>query len=445
MLLKKDEAKKLVDKILSYSKAESASVSVYGSNSNNLRFAVNTVSTCGAIDSISANITSNFGKKSGSVEITSIEDEAIEKGVRKSEEIAKFSPDGEEFMPPLEKQSGYLEVKEFFEDTDNLTPQNISDKVSYTLNKSIDNDLIAAGYFEKESGFQAMGNTNNLSAYHKNTNAGFASTVRTKEGKGSSKIDRSYSDINLLNIKKFSDRVIEKSKLSKNPSKYEAGKYVTILDNAAVCDMIGNLSWFMNKRSADEARSFFSDKEKGNKIGQKIVSEKVNIYSDPQNKDAPSTPFSSEGYPVYKRKWITNGVLDNLYSTRYWAKKTNSEYVPYPTNIIMAGSEKSVEDLISSTEKGIYVTRFWYMRTVDQRQMLLTGLTRDGVFLIENGKIKHAINNYRFNESPVNILGNIIDMSVSEKVIGSETGNAKIVVPALKLSEFNFSTISDAI
>lgn len=445
MILNEAEAKILVDKILSFSKADSASVSVNGSNSKNLRFALNNVSTCGAIDSVSADIESNFGMKSGLVTITALDDESIEKGVRKSEEIAKLSPDNEEFMPPPEKQKGYLEVKEFFEDTDNLSPQSISERISYPINKAVENDLSSAGYFENSSGFQALGNTNDLSAYHKNTYAGFSSTMRLKDGKGSSKIDRSYANINLLNVKKFSDRVIDKTILSKNPQKHDAGKYVTILDNAAVCDLIYNLSFYMNKRRADEGRSFFSDKKKGNKIGQKIAGRNVNIFSDPQFREAPATPFSGDGFPVIKRNWISDGELNNLFSERYWAKKTKTDYVPFPTNIIMTGSANSVENLIASTEKGIYVVRFWYIRSVDPKQILLTGLTRDGVFLIENGKIKHAINNFRFNESPVNVLNNIVDMSVSEKVVGSETGKAKIVVPALKLSEFNFSTISDAI
>lgn len=445
MLLEKEEANKLTKKILSYSKAESATVYLDGSNSQNLRFALNTVSTCGAINSISADIVSNFGKRSGTVTITSIDDEMIEKGVRQSEEIARLSPESIEFMPPLEKQTDYLEVKEFFEDTDKLVPQNISDKVSYTLKQAVDKDLQSAGYFENESAFSSIGNTNDLFAYHKRTNAEFSSTIRTSDGKGSSKINRSYANINLLNVNKFSDTVIDKALLSKDPLRHEPGKYVTILDNAAVSDMIGNLIGFMNKRSADEGRSFFSEKNNKNKIGFAIADEKVNIFSDPQNKDAPASPFSNDGYPVFKRDWIKGGVLKNLYSGRYWAKKTKTEYVPYPTNIIMSGTGKSVQDLIASTENGIYVSRFWYIRTVDPRQILLTGLTRDGVFLIENGKIKHAINNYRFNESPVNILKNIVDMSVPEKVVGSETGNARIVVPALKLSEFNFSTISDAI
>lgn len=444
MILSEDEAKNLVERILSYSKADSASVSVNGSNSKNLRFALNSVSTCGAIDSISANIESNFGKKSGSVNISLIDDESLKNGVRKSEEIAVLSPDKEEFMPPPEKQSGYLEVKEYFDETSGFTPQDISDRLSYTINKADEKDLVSAGYFNSESGFRAIGNSNGLFAYKKDTSAEFASTIRTKEGNGSSKINRSYADINLLDIRKFSDSVIDLAVLSKDPQKQEAGKYVTILDNAAVCDMIYNLSWYLNKRSADEGRSFFSLKDKGNKIGEKIVNEEVNIFSDPQYKDAPSSPFSGDGYPLKKQNWITSGVLDKLYTARYWAKKTNTEYIPFPSNIIMQGSDKSTEDLIASTEKGIFVTRLWYIRSVNPIQILLTGLTRDGVFLIENGKLKHPVNNFRFNESPINVLKNVIDMSVTEKVVGSETGNAKIVVPALKLSEFNFSTISDA-
>jgi len=119
--------------------------------------------------------------------------------------------------------------------------------------------------------------------------------------------------------------------------------------------------------------------------------------------------------------------------------------VPYPTNLIMQGLNKSVEDLIASTERGVFVTRFWYIRSVDQRQMLLTGLTRDGVFLIENGRLAYPVNNFRFNESPVNVLDKIIDMSSAEKVVGSENINARTVVPALKVRDFNFSTISDAV
>ncbi|MBV6478964.1 MAG: hypothetical protein HGGPFJEG_01724 [Ignavibacteria bacterium] len=445
MILSKEDAEKLLKKILSYSKAESASVSIRGNNNYNLRYALNSASTNGFSDSLSATITSNFGKKSGSIALTQFDDTAIENSVRKSEEIAKLTPDNKEFMPPLEKQSGYYEVQEFFEDTDNLTPESISDKISYTLEKADSQDLLAAGLFNKKSGFTALGNTKDLFAYHKQTFSNFSSTMRTKDSSGSSKTEKSYADVNHLNVRNLSDKVAERAVLSKNPRPYEPGNYVTILDYAAACDMLNNLSFYLNRRSADEGRSFFSDKERGNKIGQKIVNEKVTIYSDPQSSIAPDSPFTSEGLPVKRTNWISGGTLENLFMNRYWAEKKNSEPVPFPGNLIMEGSTKSLEDLIESTEKGIFVTRFWYIRQVDPKQALLTGLTRDGVFLIENGKITSAINNFRFNESPLNVLNNIIDMSTSEKSSGSETGDSKIVVPAMKLSGFNFSTVSDAI
>lgn len=445
MIFSKEESEKIIEKIISYSKADSVVVNLSGENSMNLRFALNTVSTSGASDSLDITITSNFGKKSGNVSLTSVEDTEIEKAVRKSEEIAKISPDNEEFMTPPGKQKSYLEVREFFEETENINPSDISEKISYTLKKAEDKKLTSSGYFERNAGFVSNGNSNGLFSYHKSTSSKFSSTMRTDDSTGSGKIDRMYADINLLDIKKFSDNVADRAVLSKGPVHFEAGKYVTILDNAAVCDMIDNLLGYLNKRSADEGRSYFSDKANGNKTGQKIADEKVELYSDPQFALAPSSPFTREGIPLYKTEWLSKGILKNLFSSRYWAEKSNTQYVPYPSNIIMKGTDKSVEDLISTTEKGIYVSRFWYIRQVDPRQILLTGLTRDGVFLIENGKIVSPVNNFRFNESPMNVLKNVIDLSVSEKSVGSETGDAKIVVPALKLSEFNFSSVSDAI
>jgi predicted Zn-dependent protease len=320
----------------------------------------------------------------------------------------------------------------------------MASSISYALDTAVKMNLKSAGYFETDQAFTAIGNTNGLYAYHENTFARFATTMRTQDGTGSSKIDKSYADIDKLDIRKFSDRLSERTLMSQNPRKLEPGKYVTILDHAAACDMVTGMISYMGMRSADEGRSFFSENG-GNKIGRKLFSEKVNIYSDPSDSMAPSRPFTDYGYPVGKKYWIKDGVLENLYTSRYWAEKSGKEHVPYPTNAIMTGTGKSVEDLIASTERGIFVTRFWYIRSVDPRQMLLTGLTRDGVFLIENGKISHPVNNFRFNESPANVLEKVVDMSVPEKSVGSENINARTVVPALKLEDFNFSTISEAI
>jgi len=238
---------------------------------------------------------------------------------------------------------------------------------------------------------------------------------------------------------------MDRAVLSQKPIELKPGKYTTILEKMATCDMVGKLIGFMNRRSADEGRSFFSDKDKGNKIGEKLLSDKVNIYTDPQNPIAPTTPFTGEGLPLFKTAWFENGVLKNLFSNRYWAEKTNSPVMPYPANLIMTGTNKSLEELIKNTDKGVFVIRLWYIRTVDPQSILLTGLSRDGIFYIENGEIKYPVKNFRFNESPVNVLKNLTDMSKEEKVIGAETEYMKIIVPDIKVEDFNFSTLSDAI
>lgn len=445
MKLTKEETKKLADKIFSYSKADSVSVNISGGLKENIRFAVNNVTTCGSADSISIGISSNFGKKTGYINLTSINDADIKKAVEQSEEIARLSPENKEFMPLPEKNQIYPEVNQYFDSTAKASPSDRANTVSYVLLKSIERDLISAGYFETEDRFTSVANSNGLFAYHPFTELDFSFTSRTKDGTGSSKVHRNFADLNRLKIEELTKTCMDRAVLSQKPVELKPGKYTTILEKMATCDMVGNLFGYMNKRSADEGRSFFSDKDKGNKIGEKIVSEKVNIHSDPQNPIAPTTPFTGEGLPNLKTIWYENGILKNLHTNRFWAEKTNSPYTPYPANIIMQGSDKSLEDLIKSTDKGVFVVRLWYIRSVDPKKILLTGLSRDGIFYIENGEIKYPIKNFRFNESPANVLKNLTDMSREEKVIGAETESMKIIVPDIKVEEFNFSTLSDAI
>src|SRR5439155_7953267 len=138
----------------------------------------------------------------------------------------------------------------------------------------------------------------------------------------------------------------------------------------------------------------------GNKLGEKLFGEKVMLFSDPHHPIAPGEVYSEGGLPQVKRNWIQNGVLKELIYSRYWARKTGREPVPHPTNLIMVGGNTPIEEMIRNTPRGILVTRLWYIREVDPRTLLFTGLTRDGTFLIENGKIARAIKNFRFNESP---------------------------------------------
>ncbi len=446
MILEKADALALIKKIVSYSKADSVEVGLTGTVSNNIRFAVNTVSTSGAYTDINISISSHYGKRSGSVNLTSLEEEEIKKAVSSSESIAMLAPENPEYMQPLDPVKSYSEPKQFFRETADIAPEKCAEKVFYVIDKARHmGEITAAGYFENNAGFTSVGNSKGLFAYETATSANFSTTIRTNDGTGSSRVERQYSDIKDLNIKKYSDDAINKSLLSREPREMKPGKYPAILEASAAADIVGLMVNFMNRRNADEGRNFFADKDTKTKLGQQLVDKNVNIYSDPLDPLAPASSFNGEGYPLSRTEWFTNGVLKNLSTSRYWAEKNNIDIVPRPSNVIMKGGTKTLEELISTMESGILVSRLWYIRTVDPQQMLLTGLTRDGIFYIENGKIKYPIKNFRFNESPVNVLKNVVDMSVSEKVVGAETGDEKIVVPALKLSSFNFSTLSDAI
>ena len=229
------------------------------------------------------------------------------------------------------------------------------------------------------------------------------------------------------------------------PVALDPGKYTTILEPSAVCDLVGWLIGDFDARSADEGRSFLSKPGGGNKLGSKLVSDKVNIFSDPENPVVPGAIYSTDGLPAKRRQWVKNGVVEQLVYSRFWAQKQNREPVPYPTNVMMEGGKTSIEDMIRDTRKGVLVTRFWYIREVDPQTLLLTGLTRDGTFLIENGKITRPIKNFRFNESPVAMLNNVLGMTPSERATGSEIEGWPVSVPALLVKDFTFSSISDAV
>lgn len=444
MILSENEAKNLLTKILGYSKADSVEATLSGSNSYNLRFARNSLTTNGFTDGLTLSLSSNIGKKTGSVSTNKFDEESLKEAVKNSEEIAVLSPDNKEFMPPLGMQT-YSTAGNYSADTENLNSDNRSSLVSYVLNTAVNNDVICAGFEEDEVYFTAVISSNGLFAYNKGTNAKFSSTIRTKDGTGSSRFEKIYTDVTKLEYKRLSDKAVERSKLSINPEEIKPGRYTVILEPSAAADIISLCLNFMGSRGADEGRSFFSRPGGGNLIGDTIAGSNVNIYSDPSDINAPSVPFTGGGEPRGRIDWIENGVLKNLHRGRFWAEITSQPSVPYPSNIIMRGTEKTLDEMISESDNAILVTRFWYIRTVDPKTMLVTGLTRDGVFEIKNGKITRPVKNFRFNESPVNVLKNLLDIGKSEKSVGTETDEFPIFVPPLKVANFNFSSLSDAI
>jgi predicted Zn-dependent protease len=432
-----EEAKKILEKALSFSKADACEINLSGSNRGNIRYARNTVSTAGYQSTQSLVVQSSFGKKVGTATIDEFDDASLEKVVGRAEELAKLAPENPEFMPPLGPQQ-YDESITYKEATAKVTPEYRAEVASKSIVPAAAKDVTAAGFLNDGESFSAMINSNGLFAYNKSTNVDFTVTMRTNDGTGSGWVTRDFNDINKFDAEEASNVAINKAVMSREARAIEPGKYTVILEPAAASDLLRNMIFSFNARSADEGRSFMSAPNGGNKLGQKIVDERVNLWSDPLHPDVPTSTWNGEGMPLKKTQWIENGVVKNLAYDRYWAAQKGVDPVPFPSNGIMEGGDESLEDMIAGTKKGILVTRFWYIRSVDPQTLLYTGLTRDGTFYIENGQIKYPIKNFRFNESPIIMLNNLESLGQQVRVDGN-------LIPYMKIRDFTFTSLSDAV
>jgi predicted Zn-dependent protease len=443
-ILTRDESKNLIDRVIKMSKAESIQVNIGGGYTANVRFADNQMSTAGGITDFTVVIQSSFGKKHAVVTVNNIADEALQRAVTQSEALAKLAPDDPEAMPALPPQQ-YTEVNAYFDSVANLTPGDRAKAALTALEPArTAGDLTAAGFLITNASSTALGNEKGMFAYHRSTNANYTVTVRTKDGTGSGWAGGEHNDWNQLDIAGISKRAIEKAKLSRTPVAIEPGRYTVILEAQAVGDLVQLVGGYVDARSADEGRSPFSKQGGGNKIGEKIVDERVSMYADPADPQILAQPFDGQGFPLGRQVFVENGVLKQLYYSRFWAQKQGKPATGAPTSFIMSGGNASVDDMIKSTDRGVLVTRLWYLREVDPRTILYTGLTRDGTFLIENGKITKALKNFRFNESPLFMLNNLETLGRPVRLAGTEAGGA-IVVPTIKVRDFNFTSLSDAV
>jgi predicted Zn-dependent protease len=443
MIYTKEEAQKLLQKVLSYSKADECEVSLSGSDSGNIRYARNSVSTSGEVNRVSLAVSSSFGKKTGNATIDEFDDASLQKVVLRSEELAQLAPENPEHMPLLGPQT-FADSITYVQETAAITPDTRAEAVGKSIQVSKDAGLQAAGYLENTTGFEAVMNSKGLFAYNRGTDVVFSITTRNEEGTGSGYAARGYNDVTKLDTLSATKIATTKASGSVGARAIEPGKYTVILEPVAVAYLLENMFFGLDARNADEGRSFMSKAGGGNRLGDQLMDPKVNIYTDPFNPELPSSTWNREGQPNVKRSWIENGVVKNLSYSRYWAQKKGVDPVPGPSNVIMTGGTDTIEDMIKTTEKGILVSRLWYIRMVDPQTLLLTGLTRDGTFYIENGEIKFPVKNFRFNESPVIMLNNVEALGKPERTISVESYRSYLV-PPIKARDFTFSSLSDAV
>ncbi len=442
MILSENEVRELLEKVISENPGKTMSIGVYGSEMGSTRFANNAITTNGVYSRLNIGASVTEGRKRGVAQMSEPSLDRIREAVARAGALARVAPENTELMPILGPQKYTAIPPMFHAGTAAFSPALRAETIVTTIEKAKKGNLSAAGFFETSSGFSGMMNSQGLFYYFPTSRCYYSNTLRGDGCSGWAAADE--ENVDRLPANEVSDRALAKALASRNPKTVQPGQYTVILEPSAVADMIWFLMFNFAAREADEGRSFLSLGEGRNRLGQKLFDSKVTLYSDPASPDLPALPVGEDGLPLTKTVWVEKGVVKNLFYTRFWADKMKKEPLSFPPNLVMEGGKEKMEDLIRSTRKGILVSRFWYIRDLNPMILLLTGLTRDGIFWIENGRISHPINNFRFNESPVSILKNMAGISNAVRAVGGETGMPALV-PALKVENFNFSSISEAI
>ena len=444
MILSEADAKSITDKILALSKADSCIVTIGGSEERHVRFAQNMATTNGSPSGIEIGVESHFGKKSGSTSGTDLSDDALAALVTASENTAKLAPENPEFMPPIGPQK-YATGTAFSSATQAATSDMLAAAIKPVLQQAQAKNLQASGFLNIGTSFSSFANSKGLFVFDQETDVLHTVTARTPDGTGAGWAGTTHLDFSKLDVAGMGATAIDKAVRSQNPVRLPPGKYTVILEPSAVSDLLSILIEEFDQRSADEGRSFATTKGGGSLLGQKAFGKNVTLYSDPNDPLVPGSIYSDDGLPAQRTVWIDGGVLRNLQCGRYWAQKTKREPVPSPTCLTMTGGATSTADMIKQVKHGLLITRFWYIREVDPQTVLLTGLTRDGVFLIENGEITQPSCNFRFNESPVAMLNKVLALGPSVRAYGEESIGIPTAVPTLLVDEFTLSSVSDAV
>lgn len=441
-MLNREEARKLIDNVLKHSAFPDCEVSVEWSEHVYVRFANNGITTSGLVRRREVVVTSTKERRTGQARTSELDDVSLGAAVRRSEAIAAIAPPNEEWVEPLGRQK-YPVLPE--PDADTMTARSplMVPHIRAIVEQAKEKGLVAAGFFERSTRVHAIANKRGNFGYHVTADANLSATARTAAGDSSGWASHPSTKLHAINGAELGAAAIAKCLQWRKPRRIEPGRYTVVLEPTATGDLARFVAFAMNARDAEEGRSFLSRKDGGTRLGEKLFHDIVTLRTDPFDARFPSLPWSTGGLPNRPVTWIENGVVKNLQYDRYWAQKSEKPPSPGLGFPILEGSERSLPDLIAATERGLLVTRFWYIRSVNPRTLQMTGLTRDGLFFIENGKIAGPVMNLRFNESPVEMLRRARMASRAVRVRGAE--GSGMLAPGLLVDDFTFTSVSDAV
>src|SRR5579864_513335 len=464
-MLTLDQAADIFSRIRKYATADEVECLFYGGHSALTRFANNTIHQNVAEENYGASVRTVFGGRTARATTNKFDDESLKSVVSASESLAKVQepdpdllplPDPSQAARATPAHSAQSLPSRHFEETSNLTPAQRADGVGKIVSIAQKQKLTAAGIFSSSESVEGIFNSRGLSAWHTQTSAEISITMLAADSSGWQKANS--PNVANLNAEDLAQIAAEKAVKSAGPREIAPGKYTVILEPAAVLDTVGFAFFDFGGLAILDQRSFLN-----NRIGTKLFGQNISIWDDVSHPLQSGSPFDGEGMRRQRVHLVEKGVVKRLVYARATAEKMKksehagkvgaieptghgfpipNEIGEAPMNIVFESvrDPRTVEQMIAGTERGILVTRLWYIREVDPYEKILTGMTRDGTFLIENGKLVCGLRNFRFNQSLIDMLSNVEEMSTPVRTSGEESFD--MVVPAMKVKDFNFTEVT---
>jgi predicted Zn-dependent protease len=441
--LKLAELERIATRVLKMSDADETEVDVSTATDALTRFANNTIHQNVAEDMLGISVRVDVDGRTARASTNKTDDESLRRAVASAVSLARNQPKNPDLLPMLRAQK-YQKVARFFPATAAATPQDRARAVTRVCKLADKSKQTAAGIFASGSSQSVMANSKGLFAHYEQSRSEFSVTILEKNSSGWAKSNS--PDIRTLDPDALAATASQKATESREPREIPAGRYTTILPPSAVLDLVGFLFYDFAGTAVLDKRSCFTGR-----MGRKVFGENITLWDDVYHPLQSGPAYDGEGLPRQKVLLVDRGVPKNLVYSRATAKKLKAkptghgfslpnEHGEAPMNLVFAGGDKSMDEMIRSTERGILVTRLWYIREVDPYEKILTGMTRDGTFLIENGHIAGGLRNFRFNESIIEMLAKVEMLGPAVRAAGEES--FEMVVPAMKVRDFHFSEVT---
>ncbi len=444
--------------VFDQSKADEVIIIGEDSSTLNVRWANNTSTTNGISTSQELFIISIIDRRVGVAGSSYLDPTNIAELVLASEEAAKHNEPAEDYTPLAGGTDKAADWNAQPRPADPGILNGLAGSLSGLFKSAETDNVKLFGYADHSSTTLYVANSAGLYRRHTQLQGKFELNAKSPDFKRTAWLGQATPDFSDLDLTKMYQRLSKRLDWAKTQIALEAGLYDTILESSPVADLLIYAYWTASARDADEGRTVFSKAGGGNRIGEQLFDPKINIYSDPKEPGFAVRPFEvtvgtdshssvfDNGLELSKTDWIKAGKLEHLITPRFWAEKSQASPAPYVDNLIFPSDGPELEDMIAQTKRGLLVTCLWYIREVDPQKLLLTGLTRDGVYLIEDGQVKGVVNNFRFNMSPLDVLKQAKIIGRSQPTLAREWGDdfSFAKMPPILVSDFNMSSVSQA-